>query len=399
MAKLMPLRHQNKEDIRKDVVSHFVLRLAFCGQQNRSWFITQEVLLLEHRLEAMGENIPEFFSANDFEYSPISEDMFDQHAEALASVYYDCKPQAASMYYPVPFIQAISLLKGRRCVLIGGKALVHCRRLVAIVAMHFRAELSRALSISAKAMASFSDERILPLLSVWSNGYLSGAGAINATGSVDLKDLDQIMARDTPRCMSTAFRVLRREHHLMHGGRMQLGLFLKSIGLSLEDSINFWRSEFTKRADISEKEFVSRYQYNIRHNYGAEGKRTNYSAHSCMKIINSIPSASVTDAHGCPFRASSPDELMRDMTSAGVSPATQADIVKLVQGHHYQIACKAYFDATHPQNKWELTGTTHPTTYFVESQKYWDEKNGASKDKEAAAAADGSDGKSKNLIV
>ena len=85
---------------------------------------------------------------------------------------------------------------------------------------------------------------------------------------------------------------------------------------------------------------MSRYQYNIRHNYGAEGKRTSYNAHSCMKIINSLPSSSVTDVHGCPFRVSGPDELMREMTGAGISPSVQADIVKLIQGHHYQIACK-----------------------------------------------------------
>ena len=61
---------------------------------------------------------------------------------------------------------------------------------------------------------------------------------------------------------------------------------------------------------------------------------------------------------------------------------------------------QTYFDATHPGNQWALSGTTHPTTYFVESQKYWDEKNGTSKEKEAgAAAASGEEGRSKNLKV
>jgi len=39
---------------------------------------------------------------------------------------------------------------------------------------------------------------------------------------------------------------LQKEHKLKHGARLQYGLFLKGIGLSLEDAMIFWRSEFTK---------------------------------------------------------------------------------------------------------------------------------------------------------
>lgn len=44
-------------------------------------------------------------------------------------------------------------------------------------------------------------------------------------------------------------RALRENHHLRHGGRMQYGLFLKGAGLTLEQSLAFWKSEFTKKMD------------------------------------------------------------------------------------------------------------------------------------------------------
>ena len=39
---------------------------------------------------------------------------------------------------------------------------------------------------------------------------------------------------------------LRTKHHLKHDGRMQYGLFLKGIGVSLEESLKFWRTQFGK---------------------------------------------------------------------------------------------------------------------------------------------------------
>ncbi|VDK28732.1 unnamed protein product [Anisakis simplex] len=76
---------------------------------------------------------------------------------------------------------------------------------------------------------------------------------------------------------------LRVDHHLMHSARMQYGLFLKAIGMTLEDALAFFRAEFTKKVD-SDK-FDKQYAYNIRHNYGKEGSRRDYKAYSCAKII------------------------------------------------------------------------------------------------------------------
>ena len=76
---------------------------------------------------------------------------------------------------------------------------------------------------------------------------------------------------------------LKDRHKLKHDGRNQYGLFLKGIGVSLEDALNFWKSEFCQVMSL--KVFEQSYAYNIRHNYGKEGNKVNYSPYGCVKLI------------------------------------------------------------------------------------------------------------------
>lgn len=111
--------------------------------------------------------------------------------------------------------------------------------------------------------------------------------ALQAVDRVGADDIDALAKSAFPLCMSTLHEGLKANHHLRHAGRMQYGLFLKGIGLSLEDALIFWQREFTK--SMSVEDFLKKYAYNIRHNYGKEGKRQDYTPHSCVKIILGTP--------------------------------------------------------------------------------------------------------------
>ncbi|GKU92801.1 hypothetical protein SLEP1_g6478 [Rubroshorea leprosula] len=50
---------------------------------------------------------------------------------------------------------------------------------------------------------------------------------------ISIKDLDQVAKTSFPLCMCHLFDKLREDHHLKHGGRMQLGLFLKVVLINL----------------------------------------------------------------------------------------------------------------------------------------------------------------------
>ena len=95
--------------------------------------------------------------------------------------------------------------------------------------------------------------------------------------------------------MRNLYDNLKINHHLKHEGRIQLGLFLKGGGLSFEDSFAFWKNEFTKK--MTNDQFEKSYAYNIRYNYGKEGKRTDYNPKACDSIIKNHPPSMNIEAY------------------------------------------------------------------------------------------------------
>ncbi|KAJ8354563.1 hypothetical protein SKAU_G00221300 [Synaphobranchus kaupii] len=110
--------------------------------------------------------------------------------------------------------------------------------------------------------------------------------------------------------------------------------------------------------------FDKAYAYSIRHMYGKEGKRTDYTPYSCMKIILSNPPGQ-GDYHGCPFRHCDPELLKQKLQSYKVSQAGISQIMELVKGMHYQLACQKFFELSHNIEDAGFS-LNHPNQYFVE---------------------------------
>jgi len=69
--------------------------------------------------------------------------------------------------------------------------------------------------------------------------------------------------------MTVMYERLSNEHHLKHYGLQQMSLFLKHIGLPLEQALMFWRSMFSPRT--TGEKFNREYAYTIRYNYAQAG--------------------------------------------------------------------------------------------------------------------------------
>ncbi|KAF9915498.1 DNA primase large subunit, partial [Lobosporangium transversale] len=186
------------------------------------------------------------------------------------------------------------------------------------------------------------DDRLMPVLNNINKQYLGREFTTSAiAGEIQAQDVDNLKVH-MPLCMEHLHNELRREKHTRHGGRMQYGLFLKGIGLSLEQALIFWQMAFEK---LTPDQFNKQYAYNIRHSYGMEGKRTDYTPFSCRHIIqNNAPGPG--DHHGCPFRHFSAPNLRATLAAHHVDDFDTEDIMSLVQGRHFQIACTRYYEVT-----------------------------------------------------
>ncbi|XP_023480075.2 DNA primase large subunit isoform X2 [Equus przewalskii] len=339
------------EPRRKDHISHFILRLAYCQSEDlRRWFIQQEMDLLRFRFSILPKDkIQSFLQDSHLHFEAISEEEKNlREQEIIASSTSLGGPKLELEYvYKIPFADALDLFRGRKVYLENGFAYVPLKDIVAIILNEFRAKLSKALALTARSLPAVqSDERLQPLLNHLSHSYIGQDYSIQGNaGKISLDQIDSLSTKSFPPCMRQLHKALRENHHLRHGGRMQYGLFLKGIGLTLEQALQFWKQEFIK-GKMDPDKFDKGYSYNIRHSFGKEGKRTDYTPFSCLKIILTNP-PSQGDYHGCPFRHSDPELLKQKLQSYKITPGGISQILDLVKGTHYQVACQKYFEMTH----------------------------------------------------
>uniref|UniRef100_A0A8C7MIJ0 DNA primase subunit 2 n=1 Tax=Oncorhynchus kisutch TaxID=8019 RepID=A0A8C7MIJ0_ONCKI len=137
--------------------------------------------------------------------------------------------------------------------------------------------------------------------------------------------------------------------------RMQYKLFLKGIGLTLDQALQFWRSEFIK-GKVDAAKFDKAYAYSICHMFGKEGKRTDYTPCSCMKVILSNP----------PSQGDHDPELLKQkLRSYKVSPS---GISQILEFRGNALTCQKYSELSHSIEDSGLS-LNHPNQYCMESQK------------------------------
>jgi len=375
-----------EETHRKDFASHYIVRLGFSlTEDKRKWFLAQECDLFRARFrDLLPSDQRAFMEANKLPFAPLSREEFEHVKEALTATVLAVTNSSAQAhavaqgaaahesYCKVPFELVPDLIGSRRCFLKGGFAFVSRDQVGSLVIQPFRSSLSKAMVRMARDWNSFmareEKDRLAPLVEGLSQRYLGPDYSDNSKlstkiGSVTAADITRLSHESFPLCMVTMQAALHKDHHLKHTGRMQLGLFLKGIGLPLEEAIRFWRTEMAQHAPGDK--FDKEYLYNIRHNYGKEGKRQEYTPHSCASIIGTTPG--VGQVHGCPYKLFGEDSLRAALSRLQVDTAKAEEAIGKAKAGHFQLAC-----ATVWEGKMGCpceTGIDHPNQYYEESRR------------------------------
>jgi len=359
----------------KDWGSHYIMRLAYCrNEELRRWMIAQEVVLFRARFQAQGLKAQaEFMAHYKLPYEPIDRHEASEVHDDLMKVNRATNSKESLAYYKVPFHEVPDLVRGRRVLVRAGYAYVPAENLVSIVVGHYRQQLSKAMTLTGRywnmRLREEEMDRLTPLVESISTAYVGkdyGKGGGKSSGVIlRLADLHPVALESFPPCMLNLYQAVKMENHLRNAGRMQLGLFLKGAGMPMEESLDFFRSEFSKK--MGADKFDKEYAYNVRHIYGKEGARKDYTAMSCMKIIMG-PAPGQSEHHGCPFKTFGPDRLKSFVAATGVKDPTAVSAIvdKASRQQNYQIACMMYFEGKHGKAPEPVN---HPNGYFEDSRK------------------------------
>ena len=398
VRELLPLASvgpQALPDCRKDSASHFILRLAYSrSEELRRWFLTQECALFRHRLSRLrGDSFARFLREHGLKFEEVPDADRDARIASLNRIKnYENIPAATATYYRVPFLEALDLIGRREVYLEKGYAYVPQAKLHSIVVSRFRASLSRSLArASGSLAAAAADPRLGPLLTNVEKHDLERQDVddIDVEG-ITSEQIDALADQSMPLCMQQLHYALKRDHKLKHWGRQQYGLFLKAAGLTMEDQLRFFQAEFTKI--MTHDQFSKEYAYNIRHRYGKEGKRTEYSPYGCYKLVMDM-APGPGEYHGCPYRHFDPDHLAAVLSKTTLDSSEQQLVLGKAKERNYQIACQRHFEFAH--KKKTVNGTkvvanldgvgNHPNAFFKASRLYHQDVHAAEHPEEAKA--------------
>ncbi|KAI5730115.1 hypothetical protein M8J76_010244 [Diaphorina citri] len=169
-----------------------------------------------------------------------------------------------------------------------------------------------------------------------------------------------------PPCISNVHKILKKIHRLKHNDRFYYSLFLKSIGMSLNESILFWKEEYSKVSccnsvcSHSWQKNERKYIYGIRHLYGLEGSRKRYSPPDCHAIQGSMHISNLD--HSCPFLYKNQEALIQSLSTQITSDSSQLNSILIYRQTHSPLeTCRYYMSRL---SGLEGPGFESPTGYY-----------------------------------
>ncbi|XP_075976076.1 DNA primase large subunit-like [Anticarsia gemmatalis] len=360
-----------------DNVGHFTLCIMVILCVNREFsqfFMKAELEQFKRRLAALSAYEMRSFSKKllrtikKYENVPThvqSLEVLCQHLmlkEVAQHVCSTCVNNCTVHKISVNFKSCLPLVARRQVELRNGIAEIPCSRWKQYLVMLFSQNLKNRLNNTGFETLK-SDPRIMGLLAEIRNNYTLVEDKTNVLKS---KDVDKTSLYFPP-CMLNLHQSLRKKHRLSHSQRFYYSLFLKDIGMPVEEAIEFWRAEYRLHPNGShscchtwekdEKKFL----YGIRHMYGLEGCRKNYTSVNCQRIQSTDNACS---EGGCPFKSFDSSKMAPLLQ--GCTEPVMSKINELKSKNMYTSACMMYMQSCHV----ESTGCDNSSFNFTPVKYY-----------------------------
>lgn len=332
-----------------DNVGHFMLCIAASLNENiefSRFFIKAEIELFKRRLKSLSAYDMRIFAKKILRYTkkyktppsfiyPLK--VLCEHLALKDIVQHVSSFHGRECFehnIKVNFIHCLSFVSKREVELNKGIASVPCGKWKQYLILLFKNNL--LYKINTNFVPVKSDSRINELLLKIKKEFFPFLNKANALLS---KDVDNV-SNYFPPCMLNLHRNLRTRHRLSHDQRFYYSLFLKDIGMPIEEAISFWKDEYKLSPNGNhscchnwEKD-EKKYLYGIRHMYGLEGCRKSYRSVNCQRIQSNMGACS---EGGCPFKAFDTCEMLK-LLKEPIKPLLPK-IQELKKNNRYTSAC------------------------------------------------------------
>ncbi len=193
--------------------------------------------------------------------------------------------------FPASFGVFPNLVKTRNVALLEGLAIVYCSQWRFALEELFKQHYYVGLSVMENTCAEIVSQEVqwtlaMDTLDVMYRTYMKRKPSLKRNQVITARHIDAEQ-KYFPPCMWLLLAVLRARHRLTYQWRYKFALFLKDIGLSVEENIKFWENEYSKScsSDSSCKHTwgndAGKYVYSTRHIYGLEGKKKIQKSKDC----------------------------------------------------------------------------------------------------------------------
>lgn len=360
-----------------ELLGHLAFRLTAALSENRifkNWLLESEGDLFEIRFrgvyeEKVKENIlRDLFGTLLIGWKRISDETGMDRRTLRRELTHVLKRDPGSKIIAFPFEKVPEMLKERKGVLVNGwlitgwlKRGYQGSNVSSVAKRAFQRKLEDKIrNISKKIERDTEEKEDLKTLAIKLADYWKKNRAHDTFRSTfegeELENKKLYERVDLfPLCMALLYRDIIKKGYLPHEGRLQLGFFLKEVGMNVEEQLQFWYEHSVDDAGMSWKEFKNGPGYQVRHLYGLVGGGIDYNAPKCETIIN---------RYICPFANLSQMKL-KEKISSEMSASSKQKIVEKARKGNYQTACGTHLQEKHGShsNQKEYLRIYHPIQY------------------------------------